>query len=108
MQNSKINMVVATWGLTDDHSAGPAGYALGCTHTNPHTRTTLQKQWVISTRLGLLPNDIDAMYSYWNGRNCSNGMNECMHMDDFKIWWAEKIADAFEKYASKPLPHSHS
>ena len=53
---------------------------------------------MILTRHGYLPNDQEAMNRCWEGFSCSNGMRECMSKEDFKSWWAEQIAKAYDEY----------
>ena len=87
-----------TGGRTQQQTPAAAAILIGC--TAPITARNGQLEWIIFTRQGWLPNDIDGMYKYWNGVNCS-GMRECMSMVDFQTWWAEQIAKGFDKYMEK-------
>ena len=85
-------MAIQTW----SDSAHECDF-MGC--TIPISRNDQgEEEYLIITRHGLLPNDMTAMYNYWTGVNCSNGMRECMSLSDFQIWWAKQIAKAYDKY----------
>lgn len=92
---------VVPFELADGHlnSIRRAAIFVGCTVPLGCDRN-VQMQWIIFTKHGWLPNDIDAMYSYWNGVDCP-GMHESMTMADFQTWWAEQIAKGFYKYMEK-------